>query len=828
MMNRHNMFVLSIAIVAVVVIGSCVHIPQGSVSNYDRDSIYTEYRHGTITRHIAKNGRYLQYLWLRARDSIDPTPTDPDTLVPDLEGSKRTSTHELATFWSAQQEITWYPVVYYEPMKRTIPLYYHKTRSLGFMPTQPGPRRHALYEWQRNTIKEPPEQKYQDHYYSTDPEDPVARYRYQMTGIVGFVYEDSFENGINLFEGYNQQTRNHVITSDKRAIGLIDVHYLGTIHNSANREGNPFEFDEYTRSSVGDASTSDQLYTAERTNADGTIEAFQAQLAVAGGGDNPLYQGGLSLAVFSLEAIHHVSDKSLVVAKRLFDFIESSEELTSSVLTGDAVGTGFLRRHRHAWWPQQYANGSKWGASADELTGVIFGMKYFLDATENSQVLGTQQYHERALSLLRRIATYLRDHYWVYVDTRLADNEPSTWYGEPMVTGYSFGSLMWQFPFKSVFKEYLGDGYVGDFEAIRERLLLNLDMIFGMNGMNELLEFVTQFTCLKDFQLSYGSSLDNPLEVYNLVIQNMAPIEFLSHNCANSQSETLRNLASSIQEKWGYYNNAMLLYTAILVFETDDSAVSQDKKKEIAKNIIKYVKDMLIADYGANWYNTCYGPAADNVLFAIAAKYAYREVTPDDLVSIFQRGGMRRAEAQGRAIWFERNVLDSIIKEYITGQSVPWQQWLPIGYPKQDQVGLGFPWTVHILRPPGIGRDEAWQYRDRHFEMWDNSAEGKSAVDVFQNVGPFYSQEGNFDQAQSTAADNWRPDVTANHLREFARVGREDIAVFPGPSFVIEAGGNDYMLMRMLAVQLGLVGKPILTDGDPVYNTLPVDGASPW
>lgn len=792
---------------------------------HTRDIVYTNYREGTIKRHIGKNGRYLQYVWLRTQDMLDDTQSPPEQDLPDVTANKRESQMYMGSYW-APLDFVWFPVAYYEPMKRTMPAGYNFVKRLGFMPTEPGTGRIPLYEWRRNKLKEPASEKYVDHYYSTDPNDPIARYRYQMTGIVGFVYEDDFPGGITLHIGYDEAEKNHILKTEKYQGTLKDFHRLGAIHASGNRPGNPYEFNEYRVVNSDNPYLTDNLYTAEWLTTEGSKEGFQTQWVVAGGGDNPLYQGGLALASFSLEHKHGVSQHSLAVAKRLFDFIEYSEELSAEILNGSEVGTGFLRRRRHHWWPHQYGNGSKWGASADELTGVIFGIKFFLDATANAPDTDTQEYHQRALALLGRIAVYLRDHYWVYVDTRVANNDPDTWLDEKMVKDYQMGTLAWQFAFSRVFKQYLGNDHIGDFDAIRIKFLGLYDLWFGTTGLNEVAEFITNFTCLKHLQLSYGIMLDDPYEVYSLLVQNMAQLESLKRGyCEGSVFE---EIAEDMTKDFKYFNHAMLLYSAILVFETDDATVPRAKKKALAKHFIRYLKNMLSCSYGSDWFGSCTGPAAYNVLFAIVGKYAYQQVTTEEIADIFHVTNMRWAMAKARAANFERLVLDRIIDMSLIDVNNPpryyrvneWQEHLPLGHPKQNIPGIKY-----AMRPFGIGRNQAWEYPDMHFEMWDDMR-GKTPEEAFKEVGPFYTGPGPYDQTQDT--DAWSADATSLKLKEYVRVGRTDLEIFPGPGFNVEAGGNDYLLMRMLAVELGLVPSPTLVGEDTPHSVLPVDGASPW
>jgi len=814
---------------------------QKGVMMEKADAIYKNYREGTIKRHVGLNGRYMQYVWLRTKDQVDETQLSIGLPDIDLRANQRVSQH-LLHFSNVFQEIAWLPIAYDEPMKRSVPAEYNLIRRLGFIPTEPGESRIPLYEWKRNSIKESEIELYKDHYYSTDPQDPVARYRYLLTGIVGYVFKDDFLNCITLFIGYDEAEKNHRLTTKKtNTEGLKNFHRLCAIHNSSNRSGNPYEFREYRIENSDNPYMTDNLYSADKLNENNSIESFQSQKSIAGGGDNPLYQGGLALATFSLEHKHQVSQHSLLIAKKLFDFIESSEELTQEILEKTKVGTGFLRRRRHNWWPHQYGNGSKWGASADEMTGVIFGIKFFLDATANSTDIETQDYHQRAVDLLKRIAIYLRDHHWVYVDTRVSQNAPETWLDEKMVKSYQMGTLAWQFAFSTVFKQYLGDDHIGDFGEIKEIFLRDLDLVFGISNLTEIAEVITHFTCLKGLQLSYGIALNDPYEVYSLLVQNMAEFEFIKRG--RCEGSVFEDSVNKIKDDFKYFNHAMLMYTAILVFEMEEETLSRERRVSLAKHFIKYIKEMLGCMYGNGWFQGCMGPAAYNVLFAIVGKYAYKQATIDEIASVFHETGMRPEHARGRAAQFEKMVLDRIIDMSLVDVNNSsryyrvneWQEDLPLGHPKQfvpnpeypceEQTLQDYPWVFNAPRPFGIGRNQAWEYPDMHFEMWDNGR-GKPAEKAFKEVGPLYSGFGPYDPSLGT--DNWCADAVALKLKEYARAGRQDIAIFPGPGLNIEAGGNDYLLMRMLATNLGLVSVPNLTGEDTPIDVMPLIGASPW
>jgi hypothetical protein len=253
---------------------------------------------------------------------------------------------------------------------------------------------------------------------------------------------------------------------------------------------------------------------------------------------------------------------------------------------------------------------------------------------------------------------------------------------------------------------------------------------------------------------------------------------------------------------------------------------------------------MLWCSYGTNWFCCCYGPAENNVLFAIVGKAAYKNLTYAEASNIFKSPGMSQSIATAQARNFEKMVLDRIVDMTLGDVNNPWRyyrvnEWqpdLPLGYPKpvfpdpnkscEKMVASDYPWLSDTIpQPYGIGRDLAWEYEDEHFQMW-NETSNKTPDVAFQQIGPFYAELGMLNQDQDT--DNWCADATAQKLREYARVGRRDIEHFPGPGFMIEAGGIDYLLMRMLSVELVLIPKPELVGGDKEHSMLPVTGATAW
>jgi hypothetical protein len=88
-----------------------------------------------------------------------------------------------------------------------------------------------------------------------------------------------------------------------------------------------------------------------------------------GGDDNPLLHGGLAMATFALEYLSNRNDQSLKAAIELLHYALASEYVTNS-----GQRTGFFLRTR---WPGSIDTASGrafYYASADELSGLIYGL----------------------------------------------------------------------------------------------------------------------------------------------------------------------------------------------------------------------------------------------------------------------------------------------------------------------------------------------------------------------------------------------------------------------------------------------------------------------
>lgn len=91
---------------------------------------------------------------------------------------------------------------------------------------------------------------------------------------------------------------------------------------------------------------------------------------LTGDGDNPNYYGGMALAMFSLEALHGVSNCSLKYARKLVEFMLRSEIPASS---------GYLARRGRFFFTTPIVR----GGSAEELLGPMLGLMYYLRAESN-------------------------------------------------------------------------------------------------------------------------------------------------------------------------------------------------------------------------------------------------------------------------------------------------------------------------------------------------------------------------------------------------------------------------------------------------------------
>ena len=850
-MNKSCFIRFALALLCSSLFSGCATTPWsgGTIVYPGNDALYANYREGMIKRHIASNGRYLEYVWLRSKDAVDygETVWTGAKLVPSVNANERAS-----AAWEGYAGNTWVPVIYSEELSRTVPSGYSEQGLLGYVAIEPEPNRIPLYEWVHNTEQELPSAYFVDHYYSTNAESPVARHRYRQTGIIGYLSKNGGPGFVTLYVGFNTVERNHILTTDKsNPLGLKNFQRLGYI-KSPSQPVPPYDamFAEYRKESPESVVETDNFYSATiektfirsdpeeeipsdffereawiREHTVTTLEHFQTRQVIAGGGDNPLYEGGLALATFSLEHIHEVSPHSLEYAKKLFEFIESSEELRYGVLEGEQPqGSGYLRRTRNHWH-----DANSWGASTEELVGVLLGLKYFINAVPSNS-----EYYTRARGLLIRIAFYLKTHWWIYADSRLSidvANYVELAEDENVMVTNGLGPLLFQYPFGRVFKGITGDSYKISFEDFVEKAEVLEPTLGGAMKFlisiypvaAELAEFAASYTQYDDLVFSLGTrTVDTHGEVYELVIANAAP------------------LFRHFEKDFKFWNLTMFLYTGIMVLDlnaVDSGALDASRRKDFAKWYIIFIRDMMIQYDESNLgFNFNFGTARENLLFAVIAKQCFELLSSDEVVEALKGNA---GAYMGRVF---RDTLTPVIDEVIKGNGMlpwggsSWQKGLPIGEPERQfgeskaaYAASGYPWIPGEI-PPGIGHNHAWRYPDGKFYFYSRNnqlKQGKNAIKkAFDRVGPYYRDDSR----------KWSLEETLKNLRKFARVGYKldeplgDRLLAHGSNlfFKIEAGGNDLMFMRMLLVELGLVPAPLFPQRESVYKTLPIPGSSPW
>lgn len=838
--------------------GTMVYASSGTMVYASNDMLYARYRSGMIKRHIASNGRYLEYVWLRSKDLVDygGTVWTGAKLVPSVNANERVS-----AAWEGYALNTWVPVIYSEQLSRSVPSGYSELGFLGYVATEPGPDRIPLYEWVHNTEHESAGAYFVDHYYSTNPESPVARHRYRQTGIIGYLSKNGSPGFVSLYVGFNTLERNHILTTDKsNPLGLRNFQWLGYI-KGPSQPVPPYDamFKQYGKESPESVVETDNFYSAiiEKTyiiadpgeeiprdifelaswireHTVTTLKHFQTRQVIAGGGDNPLYEGGLALATFSLEHIHEVSPHSLEYAKKLFEFIELSEELKYDVLEDLELlqGSGYLRRTRNHW-----ADANSWGASTEELIGVLLGLKYFIKAVPSSS-----EYYARARSLVSRIAFYLNTHWWIYADSRLSidvENYAELAEDENVMVTNGLGPILFQYPFGRVFKGITGNSYKIPFEDFVEKTEV-LEPALG--GAIEflvsiypvaagLIEFAASFTQYDDFVFSLGTRrVDTHGEVYELVIANAEP------------------LFRHFEKDFKFWNLTMLLYTGIMVLDPNainSGALEASRARDFAKWYIRFIKDMMLIydESEALGFNFSSGTASENVLFAVIAQRCFELLSGDEVLEAFEDGSRTYYRRKLRDEL--KDEIDLVIKRNgMTpwGGSSHWQKGLPLGEPERqfgeslaDYAASGYPWTLGSIPPVysinlGIGHNHAWRYPDAKFYFYSRNnqlKQGKNAIEkAFDRVGPYYRDD----------SGKWSLKETLKNLRRFARVGykldeplgNRLLAHGSNLFFKMEAGGNDLMFMRMLLAEFGIMPAPVIPDREVAYETLPIPGSTPW
>ena len=828
------------------------------------DDLYVSYREGTVKRHITSNGRYLQYIWLRSKDKVDTGESDwiySDYKIP-ADGNAR-----VEILPSGNQHI-FLPVVYYEELQREIPQGYRKGNVIGYLSPRPGPDLVPLYEWYHDLqFQERGNFYFRDHYYSTDPESPVVRFRYRRTGIIGFVSRRQIPGLVPLFVGFDESERNHKLSTDaQNPQGLKNFKRVGFIRppgvNGASGQlvipprppGGPLLVSHLNvpltehrhipdESEYGRAWQFDNLYSATIRERKPFLRLFSrwesreylSRAVVAGGGDNPLYEGGLALATFSLEHLHQVSPNSITYAKRLFEFLETSEEKEYGQLTGltprDQGGQGYFRRTRSYW-----REAGSWGASTDELVGVFLGLHYFIAATQTQSDLAA--YNQRAKNLLVRIARKINNRNGVYSDPRIPYSlgyyynnlmakkcadvssgmlsvacvgggfDVNTHFpGENLVSNGT-GTLMFHYPFNRVVGRWESDevSYLGQpsFDQFMESIgELGSALPYALNA----LAFYPVTRCLVDLASWVSSEFTNTPNI-DLDCFSLDPInthgeiyELLVHNSLNV-------LQVECPDE-GFFNNALLLFTGLMVLDplTVGGSLSHARAEEFAKEFLRYTKGSMEC---CAEDNPSKGIAWDNLLTAIVARRSFQLLSSE-----------QEEDVLGDQVHEFRQRVDQVIDKYLadmTSSNTAWQPHLPLGKPPVQDTER--PWA-EVEIPPGVGKNQAWQRQFGDFEF-----RFRSENQMFSEVGPYYVK-GNGENNGANVEE------TLRNFQRFARVGfpadafesirlQED-----GPYAVVEAGGNDLLFMRMLLTHFNWV-KPVLPETESLFPLLPVQGSTPW
>ena len=162
-----------------------------------------------------------------------------------------------------------------------------------------------------------------------------------------------------------------------------------------------------------------------------------------GGGDNPLLSAGLTLATFALEAFHDVSDKTVGIADKLFDFIEQS--------AGD---NGFLLRSRGFYCQHEH---SHFHGSTDEFLGVCVGLVFYYKLC---RLKNRADRLERIEGLARFVGRQLDRHgFWLLPPAD--DYKRSTRSPKP---SYQC-SWIFAYPLKKVFEFLGGDTLTREWDA---------------------------------------------------------------------------------------------------------------------------------------------------------------------------------------------------------------------------------------------------------------------------------------------------------------------------------------------------------------------------
>lgn len=907
------------------------------------DVLYSTYREGVIERHIAQNGAYLEDMLLRDADAVDLGQEGfPQSLFP--------KSGLLENARVGRMGLPLLPVAYREDLSpaRRAPPGFMPLGALGYVSERPGEGLAPLYEWIANSSREPEAwRSREDYYYDTNPDAPTRRMRYRQTGIVGFIVTDpsawSLDAALTpLFSGFDPSSYTHLLTTDKRLgtqLGMKRWRQLGYVFDSGmSAHGIPLQgmasFREYIK--TPESGHAVHWYSTVRPPATplGPDRHVFLRDVASGGGDNPLYEAGLALATFSLEHIHGVSDHALAYAIHLFEFIESSEEIAPDVLgtvdSSFSTGqTGFLRRSKSFWAPA-----STWGASTDELVGVLLGLRYFITATEPSNAA----YNQRARMLLQRIAIYLSSRHWVYLDTReypsserlaqLASGSQE----DQDVLGRALGTLAFQRPISQVFADVLGDSYRHEFSE-------SYDILSGL--VSQTVDPWGNFLLLGDHigvQASdvLGSVLKADLTWYGIAAlgcpaQWIADLtnhyDLFDYAClapVNNHDAFYRLLVknSGAYEYYAgpktFYNYTMIAYLGLLFLSSpswDTGPQEWEAVKPFAQAHVAFVNALWgqlarpESPGSSVWHYS--GDGSNNVLLALLAKLAMSHLTDKEIEDSFVGSDWSAHDRKNVRFRFKEEV-DYVLRRYLLGFDVdsnPWQKALAVAAPS-DMSSCSCA-TGPCTPVPGIGRNSAWRHGSQEFTMprravqewladvgpWYKGAECagweyaapcealaktvKDLSDLAELAHRSYEAERRRLQADgftpadqqalaplmtaeldawdrvyaadrelaiceagnpSTCRARFEDDDDIGRTREeVARRGRvgaflpftRNVVFSPDGTagvatcLLAESGGNDYMLMRMLATEYGLAAAPRLLRDD-LLPILPLRGPEPW
>lgn len=583
------------------------------------------------------------------------------------------------------------------------------------------------------------------------------------------MYSDNFALS-PLFIGFDEANRHHVLTTDKSQKGhLLNFKQVGYVFDQpvSRNGGNPLhDIAAFTRYNKEGLPRHNPYFYSAVSELSG--RHFLTRQVVSGGGDNPLYQTGLALATFSLEYLHDLSPHSLTYAKLLFDFIERSEEAGGNVLTDNVSSrTGYLRRTKNHWHIA-----STWGASTDELVGVLMGLKYFVRATATSD----PAYNDRAKRLLERIGIYLYGRYWIYLDTRESTSEEhyielarkaheeacgDCVCAECKILGRAVGTLAFQYPISVLFEDILGPG-----NSYRRDFLQSFDLLARI--LNELVPnpwedvlLIQQYTDLETGDVLWGSDVRRFMtmaSVTNLgcaadVLSNDTTSKILGTACfytgelltcglaalsefaddyemfdygcgtvIDTHAEFFRLLirnAGPYEHYFGpgdFYNYTMMAYMGLTLL-SPESSISDEERHDFAKAYVGFINALwgLLArpevEGSSVWHFD--GDGHNNALFALLAKRCFQILSDNEIESAFLHPGLNdRQRKYTRARM--KDEVDYILRRYISvgpGGRIDhvWQPILPLASPS-DAFQVGSEWgNFASVSGDGIGRNQAWE-----------------------------------------------------------------------------------------------------------------------